>query len=344
MCLELASRITHNTHTYYTHTHTSKKIPLALSNSNSLKFQNLVERESKEQIQTYLSLRNKKNTNMSFYADSNTSTNNQGGGFFSPGGSHTADGGYAGTPDAFGSQQKKGGKSRYNDKLIPVTVSMILRSESDMNEDTLFRYKSVQEFSQVKLVGFVTAVKETSTHVLFTVADGTGRIDVKMWTDSNEDSDNTTASFAREKCSEGTYIRIVGTIKLFNDKKEIQAFNILPVTDFNEITHHALETTYVHLKVTKGTSSGVAAGSDDISTKTYDGVSSNADGDKLTDDVKEVFMAHSSDGENGLDIKRAVEMLVSKGYVAQEVRKAIGFLTDEGHLYSTIDENHLKCT
>ena len=60
--------------------------------------------------------------------------------------------------------------------------------------------------------------------------------------------------------------------------------------------------------------------------------------------VLQVFREHSAQGESGLDIKRAVEMLVSKGHVAAEIRKAIGFLADEGHLYTTIDEEHLKCT
>ena len=284
---------------------------------------------------------------MSFYADSNNnSSSNNGGGFFSPGGTTTADGGYAGTPDAFGSQQKKN-KSKYNDKLVPVTISQILKSENDMNEEGLFRFESTQEFAQVKFVGFVTSVKDTSTHVIFTIADGTGTIEVQFWMDTSEDGDSgsSIASTVRTACTEGSYVRVIGAIKVFNDRKQIQAFNILPVTNFNEITHHALEATYVHLKVTKGTSGASNSGSDDVSTKTYEGTSSGAtDDNTLQNVVLQVFREHSAQGESGLDIKRAVEMLVSKGHVASEVRKAIGFLADEGHLYTTIDEDHLKCT
>ena len=222
----------------------------------------------------------------------------------------------------------------------------------------------------MKFVGFVTGVKDTSTHVEFTIADGTGEIAVQFWADSSDDDDagSSIASNARTLCTEGSYVRTVGMIKFFSNRKTIQAFNMVPVTDFNEITHHALEATYVYLKVTKGTyrstrfprsrlsnldartHTGTGASnsvSNDVSTKTYEGTSSSGgvtDEKALQNVVLQVFQEHSDQGESGLDIKRAVEMLVSKGHDAGEVRKAIGFLSDEGHLYTTIDEDHLKCT
>ena len=75
------------------------------------------------------------------------------------------------------------------------------------------------------------------------------------------------------------------------------------------------------------------------------GQSAQASGDMsgVQNDVLAVFNAHSSD-ETGLAIKKAIELLVPKGHNGPSIRKAIGFLTDEGHLYSTVDENHLKST
>lgn len=292
---------------------------------------------------------------MSFYESTNA--NNGGGGFFSPSGSNNNNNnnmsspGFQGTPKAFGSQTKRSNSRKDRETLVPVTIKMIQDAEQDTNDDSVFRLSGAQEFSQVKVVGSVVSVKEQSTNVLYVVEDGTGRMDVKMWLDTDQDDvmdggDGTSSSAAAaNKCTEGTYVRAIGTVKVFNDKRHVSAFNIRPVEDFNEITHHALETAYVHLKATKGAQTG-AVTENDAATKTYEGpvdASGNA-GDKLQNDVVRVFTENSSMDDQGLDIRKAIEMLLPKGYSAPEIRKAIGFLTDEGHLYSTIDENHLKST
>jgi len=52
--------------------------------------------------------------------------------------------------------------------------------------------------------------------------------------------------------SDGVYVRIVGSLRSFNNKRNIVAFRIQPLTDFNELTYHFLEVIYVHLFNTKG--------------------------------------------------------------------------------------------
>lgn len=222
---------------------------------------------------------------------------------------------------------------------------MIHKSEQDTNEDSIFRLEGA-EFSQVRLVGCIVEMKEQSTNVTYTVEDGTGRVECKQWLDAEDETEDLSGD---RKCVQGTYVRVIGNIKVFNGKRNISAFNVRPVTDFNEITHHALETIYVNLKASKGGSAAAAAaGSAGVASKTYEatsgGAATSGSGDSLQNDVLKVFTFHSSEDNQGLDIKRAVEMLIPKGYSASDIRKAIGFLTDEGHLYSTIDENHLKST
>lgn len=48
------------------------------------------------------------------------------------------------------------------------------------------------------------------------------------------------------------YVRIVGRINSFNDRINVMAFSIRPITDFNEITYHLLDTIYNHLNFSKG--------------------------------------------------------------------------------------------
>ena len=40
-------------------------------------------------------------------------------------------------------------------------------------------------------------------------------------------------------------------MKSFQDNRSVVAFSLMPVTDFNEITYHMLDTIYSHLALTK---------------------------------------------------------------------------------------------
>ena len=48
------------------------------------------------------------------------------------------------------------------------------------------------------------------------------------------------------------YVKVIGHLKQFNKPRNIVAFKIRPIEDFNEVTHHMAEVMYAHLAVTKG--------------------------------------------------------------------------------------------
>ena len=228
---------------------------------------------------------------------------------------------------------------------MPVTIGTIHKAEQDTNDDTVFRHEGL-EFSQIRTIGCIVEMREQSTNILYIIEDGTGRIECKVWLETDQEE---TTGDGRSKCVEGTYVRVVGTVKVFNGKRNVSAFNVRPIHDFNEITHHGLETIHVHLKAKGGAAApgaGASVGGVAPPSKTFEGGASVGGGgaESIQSDVLKVFTQHSSMDNKGLDIKRAIEMLLPKGYNAADIRKAIGFLTDEGHLYSTVDENHLKST
>ena len=55
----------------------------------------------------------------------------------------------------------------------------------------------------------------------------------------------------RATCPEGMYVKVIGHLKQFNKQRNIVAFKIRPIEDFNEVTHHMAEVMYAHLAVTK---------------------------------------------------------------------------------------------
>lgn len=56
--------------------------------------------------------------------------------------------------------------------------------------------------------------------------------------------------YARDMC----WVRILGNLKSFNDKKHVTAARMFRVTDYNEIFFHQLEALEAHLFFTRGSS------------------------------------------------------------------------------------------
>ena len=50
---------------------------------------------------------------------------------------------------------------------------------------------------------------------------------------------------------ENTYVRVHGHVRAFQDKRNVAAFRVLPLTDMNELTTHMLEVVHCHLYLTK---------------------------------------------------------------------------------------------
>lgn len=48
------------------------------------------------------------------------------------------------------------------------------------------------------------------------------------------------------------YVRVVGSARAIGDKKNIVAFRLIPIVDFNELTFHFLEIIYNHLTAKRG--------------------------------------------------------------------------------------------
>jgi len=103
---------------------------------------------------------------------------------------------------------------------------------------------------QVQIVGQVLKVTPSATNIVFQIDDGTGQIDVRVYADQEDPN-----SFQARKASEikeGFYVRVVGSLRAFGEKRSIVGFRLIPVVDSDELTHHFLEVIYVHLVNTRG--------------------------------------------------------------------------------------------
>lgn len=164
----------------------------------------------------------------------------------------------------------------------------------------------------------------------------------------------------------------MGNLRTFQGKVSLSAFAVTPVEDFNEVTHHFLDAIYVHCYHTKGPLSGAGGG--------HAAVKSGFDvpvGQQAWNQGGGAYLGQSGVGvgggggggldygmmdatfspdqtaildvlgrctsDRGLKIDQIFTDL--RGQMSEEqLRGALNYLTSEGHVYSTIDENHFKRT
>ena len=133
---------------------------------------------------------------------------------------------------------------------MPMTVQQVVRASSDPDKGSDSNYKvDGQDIHQLKLVGNILSIEEHSTYAVYKIEDGTGVVDCKLWIDSG---DSEADAEKRALCRQGSYVRAVGVLRDFQGNASVQLYDMRPVTDHNEITHHMLEAIYVHLQNTKG--------------------------------------------------------------------------------------------
>lgn len=261
-------------------------------------------------------------------------------------------GGYTNSPSAGGTpsfsqggSQGRGGGQRPERFLTPVTVKQLLEAPS---HDNKFQVDGVA-VSQVTLVGVVLSVDKQNTNVSYMFDDGTAKLSVREYLDSDNADQAQTVR-------ENTYVRVTGNIRTFNETRAVAAFSIEPITQFDEVTFHFLDVVATHLRNTRGRGGMIGGGSTaamDLSTPVK-GASLSADGgvagmdtqgSAFGGDVQTQVMAVFNKGamnDQGTSIQEVCRQLPSIS--PQDIRKAIEALSEEGHLYSTIDEEHFQST
>ncbi|XP_052774059.1 replication protein A 32 kDa subunit-B-like [Mya arenaria] len=251
-----------------------------------------------------------------------------------------AQGGFS-SPGGFGTPQADEKRSRQRAQtIVPVTAAEIINSTQ---QDDKF-YSGEIEIYQVSMIGLVRAVKESATRIDYEIDDLTGPpLEVKQFVDNDESVPDEERI---QSMRENTYVRVRGTVRSFGGKKSITASKITPVTDMNELTYHILEVVHSHITANAGqTGGGDMGGAVQGMTSMDQGGAGFSDDmvSGLTSIQNQVRMAIKSDGSaEGASVDMVSRQM--KGLPEKAIRDAIEFLSSEGHIYSTIDDDHYKAT
>ncbi|XP_076592488.1 replication protein A 32 kDa subunit [Chaetodon auriga] len=258
-------------------------------------------------------------------------------------------GGYTQSPGGFASPSlsqggEKKGRSRAT-QIIPCTVSQLM---SASQADEAFRVGDV-EVAQVTIVGVIRSTDKSMTNIQYKVDDMTGvPMDVKQWVDTEDPSVDSTV------LPPGTYVKVSGNLRSFQNHRSVVAFSVRPLEDMNEITSHMLEVVQAHMVLSKpqtmpgagvGMSTNVTPMSRpgmDSMRGSYTGANDMANNGLSANQNQVLSLIRSCPFPQGISIQDLKQRL--SGISLAVIKQAVEFLSNEGHIFSTIDEDHYKST
>ncbi|NXU48952.1 RFA2 protein, partial [Turnix velox] len=196
--------------------------------------------------------------------------------------------------------------------------------------------------AQVTIVGIIRHVEKAPTNVLYKVDDMTAApMDVRQWVDTD---DVGSESFV---VPPGTYVKVAGHLRSFQNKKSLVAFKIMPVENMNELTAHILEIVNAHMILRKnlmaaprGLQSFPSVGTGDVGG--YGGGGSLPVNGLTIHQSQVLNLIKNCPVPEGMSLQELKVQLHNMSMAT--IKQAVEFLSSEGHIYSTVDDDHYKST
>ncbi|KAL2318283.1 hypothetical protein Fmac_032159 [Flemingia macrophylla] len=241
-------------------------------------------------------------------------------------------------------------KSRDSQGLIPVTVKQISEASQSGDEKSNFVIDGV-DLNNVTLVGMVYEKVERNTDVNFILDDGTGRIKCRRWVNETFDTKE------MEQVMNGMYVRVYGHLKSFQGVRQLVAFSVRPVTNFDEIPFHFIDCIHNHLR-SKLKVEGITSGNPSSISSLNTAVKSEPNGSQAPSS-NPGYAQYSVDGLKDCDklvidyLQQHSDMSDERGIHVNELSRELKLpldkimlslktLGDDGLVYSTIDDYHYK--
>ncbi|GJJ72884.1 replication factor A2 [Entomortierella parvispora] len=241
--------------------------------------------------------------------------------------------------DSFGADSAAPMKRANNHSLRPVTIKQLLsvgqtQSDGDMTLDG-------RDLGQVVFIAVVRLISAQSTHTTYTVEDGTGQIELKKFASDDEDA------VEQSSIIQGSYVKVVGNLKEFQQRFSITVHVIRPIQDMNELTYHNLEVMLVHASLTRskigsGTGSNVGVGGlVGMAGMVGTSVPGNMYGKSIDDQISEYVGNHPEGKTNGVHRRDITSKFAAQMGGAPAVETKLRQLIEDGFMFSAGDDDHL---
>ncbi|TFK91040.1 replication protein A subunit RPA32, partial [Polyporus arcularius HHB13444] len=270
-------------------------------------------------------------------------------------------GGYLSQGSPFGSGGgSPGGSTRpaTSHSIRPVTLRQLAEASQE-HSDAPWKIGE-QEVGQVMVVAAVLSVQAQTTNVVYLLDDGTANYEARQWVDPNSDDET------KREISESSYVRVLGSLKMFGQKRYITATHIREIareTVADELMHHIANVATTELIFERGppprpSEGGVVKNANAVNTGSAPSASAYTAGARSTANNNAYaslsplqrqivdFMLSQPKTDEGIHVAAIARHVASSGGVgdANLIRllssKALDELMDDGHVYTTIDESH----
>lgn len=238
----------------------------------------------------------------------------------------------------------------YNDMLVAATIKQVLEASAGSGDDKHYNING-SPAPQVTLVAHILKAEIQMTAISLVLDDGSGTINGSHMLPADEDLSNEHAVTKRQRITDGAWVRVVGGIQVVDGNRNLAVFRIRPVDDYNEIVYHRLDVVRTFLAQTR--KSGTKPAGNGVGTAGgFGGLGGNTGmvdmGSGITDSLSlnpiqraaydYVQARHAPDGPGVSvdDIKRDVPGFNS----VQMVKEVMEHLASDGHVFTTVDENH----
>ena len=239
-------------------------------------------------------------------------------------------GGGASPSRSFGTRDLQG--------LMAVTVKMVIEQAAD-GEANCMRFHGGSEASLVELVGQVEACEMDQMFMKYVLDDGTGRLTCKRFVDPEK----LRRGMDEGKIPVGKFVRIVGLFRRFGSDNFVTAHRVEEIRNLDEIARHRIEVVHTFVQLSGG-NGAVSAGSAQASTD-YSVSSEVGSSQWFLSELQRVFGPRGPKYNPNSGVSRqALHMHFLNQMPAKLVDEKIQSLHDEGHMFSTIDDNHFQLT
>ena len=214
--------------------------------------------------------------------------------------------------------QDAGSKKKKNQLILPVTIRQILLAFQTHATSTEVVIDD-QEVAQVTFVGLILQVVEEPNSATYILDDGTGQIQAKSWFMQGKSAYELAA---KSKLVENVYVRVFANCTSQGPVKVLSSAVLVPITDFNEITHHYLAAMKQHALALKGGSGGGSAGLVGISELRG----------SVDSFVQDYMNKKSQNSANGVWINDILRDLPQ--FARVQIDTALRQLSEAGHIYT----------
>ncbi|KAI0636961.1 hypothetical protein C8Q77DRAFT_537691 [Trametes polyzona] len=214
------------------------------------------------------------------------------------------------------------------------------------------------EVGQVTVVAQVLSVQPQTTNHTYLLNDGTANFEARQWVEANADEDQS----KRDEITDSMYVRVLGSLKVFGNKRYINATHIKP-SSTDELLFHIAEVATVTLIFERGppprpsegahalmnrvnnTAGGPSAYTAQSSTSTTS-PGQFASLPPLQRQIIEFILSQPKrdEGIHVAAIARHIAQINGNPNPdsAHLISQALDHLMDQGHVYSTIDDSHFS--